>query len=153
MKKLKIILFLLGVVFLACSCKSNREEFKENGILQEHQLKRLKTFNSDLGQINGGIFFGVNGTSKSEQMLQFWWEVRPGELIATAIPIRKFKFLIDESKKNPTIEFLFSDGFLNRAADATFKNLNINDILDNEVNFCLVRLSKETLEKEIYLPE
>jgi hypothetical protein len=98
------------------------------------------------------MFFGVNGSEKSEQVMQFWWEIKGNEMIATSIPISKFKFIIDESKKTPTIKFIFEDD-LDRSTTTPFEELDINHFLDINLKFCVVRLSQQTLENEVYLPK
>lgn len=156
-----ISVLLLGLFLTACDYSpSVREQLADTNIFGEHQLKRIESFGSTTGSVGGSFFLGigsVSGTIGSEFKLQFYWEPKPNEIIVSSLPYSKFKFIVDEGKKIPTVEFIFQPQWLNArfyAYDDTGAKLNLNNfIMYDRLGIAIVRISKETLEKEIYLPK
>lgn len=163
MKKMSYVLismFLLSLV----ACKSRipvREQLADTNIFGEHQLKHIESLGSVTGSVHGSFFLGIgsiNGSIGSEFKLQFYWGPKSNEIIVSSLPYSKFKFLIDENKKIPTVEFIFEPWWLNRVSysysyDAGDK-LNLNDfVMSDRLKIAIIRISKETLEKEVYLPK
>ncbi len=106
-----------------------------------------------------GNFFGIGGSVESGYKLQFYWEPKHGEIIATALPYSMFRFIIDETKDIPTIEFIFDQDWLNDGMfsidygnSARYPNLN-SFVLSDKMLLAKVRISRKTLEKEVYLPK
>ncbi|MEK7503022.1 MAG: hypothetical protein AAB556_01095 [Patescibacteria group bacterium] len=147
------------LVFLA-SCgpaRTHREQLLETGMFKEHQLLRLENFGSVTGSVSGGFFLGtgsVNGTVGSEYRLQFWWSPKPGELVATTFPYQKFRFVVDDTLKAPSVEFLFDEGWLKSTwsyFDETEK-YDLNDFM-GYIKVAKVKIPQKVLEEEIFLPK
>lgn len=155
----KYIIFLL--VFVVASCakpKKVYEQLSDTGLFGEHQMVRIESFGSVGGSVSGGFFLGIGsvvGTIGSEYKLQFWWEPKPGELIATAFPYNKFRFVIDDTKTTPSIEFLFQEWWLKDRSffyyDETEK-YDLNGFMTN-VEVVKVKISRKILEEEVYFPK
>ena len=159
-----LVLFLLFLLAGLAGCTSNKELLKDTGIFGEHTLVRMENFGAVQGSISGGFFLGigsVNGSLDSGPKLQFYWSPIPGEIIATALPYSKFRFIIDKAKEIPTVEFIFSNNWLNCTRDLDksekqeyLNSLNLNDlILSPYLKLARVRISTTTLEEEVYLPK
>lgn len=154
---------LLGcLVFALAGCQPPpAEQMKDWGIFGEHAVARIENFSSAQGSLSGSFFLGfgsINGSSNSGFKFQFYWSPKPGEIIVTSLPYDKFRFIIDETKKEPTVEFVFNDFWLNDpTTQIIYKKKdypNLNDIvMSMKMKLVIVRISKATLEKEIYLPK
>jgi len=163
MKKMGYVftfVFLVGLLLTACEpSPSVREQLVDTNIFGEHQLKRIESFGSVTGSVKGNFFLGigsVDGAIGSEFNLQFYWEPRPDEIIISSLPYSKFKFIVYESKRIPTVEFIFEPQWLsaNYYSYGAGDKLNLNDfVMSYRLKIATVRISKETLEKEIYLPK
>lgn len=139
------------------ACSTPRKELADSGLFGEHSLNRIEQSSSNSGRIDGGLFFGITGRLNTESMIQFDWEPKPNEIIHTSLPKTKFKFIIDDSKKSPTIEFIFSSTWADDPLGGeTIKNhkdeINFNDLISEYLGVAKVRISRTDLEKEIYLP-
>lgn len=114
MKRMRFVVFtamFLTLSFLLASCEAPpREQLADTGIFGVHQLRRIESFGSVTGSVRGSFFLGigsVSGSTGPEFKLQFYWEPKPGEIVVSSLPYSKFRFVIDESKQTPTIEFIF----------------------------------------------
>lgn len=123
------------------------QQLVNTGIFGEHRLKRIESFGSVMG---------------SEFKIQFYWEAKLNEIIASSLPYRMFKFVIDQNRQVPTVEFLFDYNWLNDNTlneNKTYRydasdRLNLNNfVMSNWLKVAVVRISMETLEKEVYLPK
>jgi hypothetical protein len=160
--KIGIIVLSLTLLLLVMSCgPSPREQLKDSGLWGEHNLIRMESFGGVNGSISGSFFLGIgsiNGSLGSEFKLQFYWSPKPGEIVITALPYSKFRFIIDETKKVPAIEFLFNDQWLNNgdafSGDQEKPSPNLNDfIMSDHLQLVRVKISNSALEKEVYLPK
>ena len=140
------------------------------GILGQHNLRRIEQTDGINGHLNNGSFFlgigSVSGSLASERKLQFYWGKTTEEFISTTLPYNMFRFIIDESKAVPTVEFIFDEGWLNanRIRYSESEKVNLNFWLDEAVRaripssrevlfrIAIVRISRENFEKEVYLP-
>jgi hypothetical protein len=129
----------------------------DTGFFGEHKLYRIERFGANEGSLHGTFFLGtgsINGTLGSEFKLQFYWEPKPGEIVVTTLPYSKFRFILDDSKEVPTVEFVLFDNYVGtRVADPNKVNLNTLTMNDSIMKVAIVRISKEALEKEVYLPK
>lgn len=165
MRNRVICMILLLCLFLLLGCgRSPKESLYDTGLFGEHSLLRLENFGAVQGTVSGNFFLGigsVNGSLGSEFKLQFYWSPKPDEIIITALSYSKFRFIIDETKNMPTIEFVFNNEWLNWKPiflDNNFqeydKILNLNEVLfSKNMELARVRISSATMEKEIYLPK
>lgn len=162
-KKLCFLAILLVFGVLSVACSTQQVELADSGLFGEHRLKRIESFGRISGSISGNFFLGigsVNGSIGSDFMLQFYWEPKPGEIVITSLPYRKFKFIIDNSKETPTVEFVFSETWLNESQDEGYYKrrpslkANLNDFIRlGSMKLAVVKISESTLEKEVYLPK
>lgn len=151
----------LCLLFVLVGCgTSPKEGLKNSGLFGEHPLSRIESFGAVKGSVSGSFFLGigsVDGSLGSEFQIQFYWSPKPGEIIATTLPYSKFRFIIDETKKTPTVEFVFTDSWLNSdgVEDYIEKQYpNLNDlVLSEKMELARVRMSSAVLEKEVYLPK
>jgi len=161
-KSLLILLFIPAL--LNCSVASNKENLKDVGIFGQHELRRIEQIEGINGKISGNFFLGCGslaGNITNERRLQFSWGRTPDEFIVTTLPFSMFRFVIDDSKKVPTVEFIFDKSWL----DSKWHNLNEseksnpNSWLDDEYirnhyfRVAIVRISKQDFEKEVFLPK
>lgn len=169
MRNTATILGLVTLLAISAACTppqfpSVREQLSDIGLFGEHQILRIESFGTVRGSVSGSFFLGigsVSGNIGSEYKLQFWWTPVSGEIIATSLPYSAFLFVIDDTKKTPTVEFIFSPRWLNRQAgtqytiarrEETKMNLN-NFILSSKLMVVKVKISQATLEQEVYLPK
>lgn len=159
--KIKGLILLLFSLFVLINCgPSPKERLASSGLFGEHELLRIENFGAIQGSISDSFFLGsgsINGSIGSEFKIQFYWSPKPKEIIATALPYSKFRFIIDDTKKTPTIEFIFNYDWLNKKTDRDYSEKtypNLNDfILDSTMELVRVKISRATLEKEVYLPK
>ncbi len=173
MKKIVIAwLCFMSLFFMACSVESTprRVLLANSALLGEHKLVRIENFSAIHGNFQGLFFLGsggVSGNVDTDYKLQFWWEPSPGSIIATSLPYQNFLFSIDNNVVDaPLAEFVFDAGWL----DSTWKvprflmtekdswvwdeieNIKINpNKAIKYVAVVKVKISRELLEKEIYL--
>lgn len=156
---------------------THQQQLQQVGLLDQHDIRRIQQqvpgssmefaghYFSILGFGGGGI---SGGASAPEPKLQFFWgRVYDGqeEFIFTTLPYSKLRFVIDDSKEVPTVEFLFYKSFLEdrhnslKAGSYEVNNeTDINDLLTgedsgNRFQAAVVRISSSDLEKEVYLPK
>jgi len=156
----KIVLILLVCVCISCvgcGTENMRSVLSSKGVLGEHQMVQLNNGISVEGsvQMTRGFFnISVTGDIRSERSLLFYWVLRPNEIIATTLPYSKFRFVIDETKSIPTIEFCFTNRFLSEPYIEDFDGdlQNPNDtIMGDNLEVAIVRISSSTMAKEIYI--
>ncbi len=160
-----LIIFEFGCAWLPVQVK---EDLAPVGLFGQHKLIGTERVGLGIkGDIEGSFFFGVgdvNGKIRSESILNFYWEPKSGEIVATSLPLNKFRFIIDESKKNPTVEFVFDEEWLNDDIDwgplslfrydpSDKENLNYFIIDNIAMKVAKIRISSATMEKEVYLPK
>lgn len=166
MKRILVGLIFTTILFLGCDDGSigRREQMTELGLLKAHTLRQIEQGNISSGQIKGAFFLGIgrfDGSVAQERALQFYWGRTPEEIFATTLPYSAFKFIIDESQTTPTIEFIFDEHWLNNQdyiyTESQKVNLhrwiNVENLESGVLRVAIVRISKSTLEKEIYLPK
>ncbi|MBU2036907.1 hypothetical protein KJ866_01725 [Patescibacteria group bacterium] len=113
--------------------------------------------------MDGSFFLGigsVSGNLVSERKLQFYWGRTAEEFISTTLSYSMFRFVVDESKTVPTVEFVFDENWLNSKrtvyTESEKSNLNwwlADDQVRNDIlRVAVVRISRKDLEKEVYLP-
>lgn len=86
-------------------------------MLGEHELcPSLEKTSEISGSSTGRFFLGTGsfeGNISSEESLKFTWEYTDGVFYTASLPYRFFRWVIDDSKENPTITFEFEEKFLN----------------------------------------
>ena len=145
------VLFVIGHG-LVTSVREKNNVWQKSGLPGEHSLARIESVGATAGKISGSFFLGtgsVNGPG-AEEKLKFYWSPKRGELIATTLSYSKFRFIIDETRVMPTVEFVFNGNC--RVAESD-PNLNECVMDDYFLKLAKVRISSATLEKEIYLPK
>jgi hypothetical protein len=139
-----------------------KDTLKDSGIFGEHILSKIEQGSETRGSISGNFFFGsgsIAGSMNSGRTLQFYWQPKPKEIISTNLSYGKFKFVIDDTKDVPTVEFVFTrtflDGELSETSQLEEMSRHPNHFIQNELhlNYALVRISQKTMEQEIYLPK
>jgi len=161
MKKFIVLLtVLVMLVAVGCATQNMSVVLSRKGILGEKQIIQMNNGLSVEGfvQMRGFFTISITGEIKSERSLLFYWALKsePDEIIATTLPYSKFRFVIDETKSVPTIEFCFTNHFLSRPyIEGFYGNLqNPNDvIMGDDLEVAIVRISSSTMAKEIYLPK
>jgi len=99
----------------------------------------------------------VKGLIDSEFKLQFYSSPKPGAVVVTELSYSMFRFIIDETKNTPTVEFVFDESWLNQAIypghnKSYYSDLGFIDVLlSGKVVMAKVRISSETMEREVYL--
>jgi hypothetical protein len=142
------------------------------GLLGQHDLRRIEQTSGISGSMSGSFFLGigsVSGNLTSERRLQFYWGRTAEEFVSTTLSYSMFRFIVDESKTVPTIEFVFDTDWLNEKNTpyTESEKSNLNWWLDESVRAsvhswrgtsavsfrqAVVRISRKDLEKEVYLP-
>lgn len=139
-----------------------REQLADMGMFGEKQLKRIESFGAIKGSVGGSFFLGmgsISGSLGSEFQLQFYWEPRPNEIVISSLPYSKFRFIIDEKKEVPIIEFVFDPHWLNtNRNDRVYRageKLNPNNFIMKGYYLQIARvyISSAQFEKEVYLPK
>jgi len=142
------------------SCRPKREDIEKVGLLKTYELRRSINSNGINGKIQGSFFIGcgsIDGNLSTERQLQFEWSRDINERIITTLPYGKFLFIIDSTKINPTIQFIFEKAYLNEESGNGDNNQNFdpnpNNYLYGNIKFqqVIVRISKKDYEQEIYL--
>jgi hypothetical protein len=158
MKRLLCLVAMVG--FLAGCGKGyapSKVQLQQLGILGQHELRYIEQTNKVSGNITRKFFIGEGSMSSYEWKLQFCWGRNPNELIFTTLPYNKFRFVIDESKSLPTVEFMFTDSFLKqgRLPYTELEKSSMSEWGHKTLtwNAVVVRISLEDLQEEIYLPQ
>lgn len=172
------LIYLIALVVLLGGCGQQRREIflQQLGILGQHDLRRVEqTYGID-GNMHASFFFlgggEISANISSERKLQFYWGRTEEEFFSTTLPYSLFRFVIDESKTIPTVEFVFEGHWLAEKMydypESKKVNPNLWIIMDSwrsttvdhvGCNQCVplravfVRISRRDLEKEIYLPQ
>lgn len=156
-------LLLLVVAFFFLG-ETRKDQLQQLGLLGQHDLRRIEQTSVINEHVDGSFFLDAGWAFESpgvpKRKFQFHWGRTPEEFISTTMPYSKFRFVIDESKTVPTIEFVFSENWLNKDGDdyTGSKKLNPNWFVDSNnfkwffLNVALVRISKKDIGKEAYLP-
>ncbi len=159
-----VMTIALSVVVLS-GCTSREEFFADSGLFGEHQLSKIRHQQDLKGSLVGSFFLGcgdVTGSLQINNAIQFSWQPKPGEVVITMLPYNKIKFVIDLSKDIPTVEFCFSNAWKNGSMVGLFESakfheaelINLNRIVQSDnLSVAIVRISQETMEQEIYLPQ
>ena len=161
MKRLFCLIALVGL--LAGCGKPRKDQLQQLGLLGQHDLRRIEQTSGINGHMDGSFFLGigsVSGNLVSERKLQFYWGRTAEEFISTTLSYSMFRFVVDESKTVPTIEFTFDENWLNskrRAYTESDKSnlnwwLSYDQVRNNILRVAVVRISRKDLEKEVYLP-
>ena len=188
MKKFFVVLCVIIVIalmiflgYMGTASESSYQTCKQLltsiGFLGEHNLLRLdeKLIWNSKG-ISGSFFLGCGsidgGEISSVSALRFNWIQSESGIYNTTVPYEKIRVIPDDSKKIPTIEFVFTSDFLNRdyvvkkskwASLSSFYTddlpkyaLNANLLLEEyeyKLIVVLVRMSWKDIEKEVFLPD
>ena len=154
-----LVLCLLFVV-VGCDKPPPKEQLQDSGLFGEHPLVRTESFNAVQGSVSGSFFLGIgsiNGSLGSESKIQFYWSPKPGEIVVTALPYSHCRFIIDETKNTPTVEFVFNDFWLRQKIDRDLSERHYPDlnvfVLSNNMELARIRISSATMEREVYLPK
>jgi len=159
----------LGLLLFVVGCDSRRDQLQQFGLHGQHDLRRIEQTSGFSGQMGGSFFLGIgsiSGNLNSERQLQFYWGRTAEEFVSTTLPYSMFRFVVDESKTVPTVEFIFDDDWLDarKIAYTESEKSNLNWWLDESVRakirsgrsvsfrVAVVRISRKDLEKEVYLP-
>ena len=158
-----VLFLMITSIFSATGCSpalTPKDRFANTGLFGEHKLNRIENFGAVEGSVHGAFFLGIgsiSGTVGSEFKLQFYWEPKPGEIVVTTLPYSKFRFIVDNTKEIPTVEFVFSDHYMNNGSysveESSKANLNTWTMDDRIMVVAVIKISKATLEKEVYLPK
>ena len=158
------IFCFVGLTTWFNSCVDSRKnQLQELGLFGQHDLRRIEQTSGLNGHMDGSFFLGigsVSGDIVSERKLQFYWGRTADEFISTTLPYSHFRFVIDELKTTPTIEFIFDERYLDMDVlvytESEKSNLNwwLDDdsVRKREFRVAVVRISRKDLEKEVYLP-
>ncbi len=146
------LLVSIALISTSCGVRTMEYELGQTGILDQHpiiQAPVTKSFFISVGDIAS--------TAASEREIQFSWEIRPGEMISTKLPYRKLRFIIEDSKDTPTVEFVFYWGFLKQGGQYPhdIRARHPNEYIQNSENleFAQIRISQRTLDNETSLPK
>ncbi|MFH1385887.1 MAG: hypothetical protein ABIG65_02480 [Patescibacteria group bacterium] len=161
MKRLFCLIALVGL--LAGCGEPRKDQLQQLGLLGQHDLRRIEQTSGINGHMDGSFFLGigsVSGNLVSERKLQFYWGRTAEEFISTTLSYSMFRFVVDESKTVPTVEFVFDENWLNSKrtvyTESEKSNLNwwlADDQVRNDIlRVAVVRISRKDLEKEVYLP-
>lgn len=157
----QLFAFALVIIFLTnCKSELRKDQMQKLGIFGQHDLRRIEQTSGINGRMIGGLIFGLSGNLSSKQKLQFYWGRTPEEFIPTALPYSHFRFIVNESRTVPTVEFVFDENMLNsmRLVYTESEKQNLNYWLGDEnirsgfLRVAVVRISRKDLEKEVYLP-
>lgn len=159
----KMLFFVIMVVFSVGCRESRRDQLKELGLFGQHNLRWIEQTSGFNGHMESKFFLGTgseSGSMVAERKLQFYWGRTDDEFISTTLPYSHFRFIVDESKSVPTVEFIFDERYLRKDVsvytDSEKSNLNwwLDDesVRKRELRVAVVRISRKNLEKEVYLP-
>jgi len=153
----------VGMVFfsllLMSGCINISEKLADTGLFGEHSLNRMESLSAITGSLEGSFFLGcgdLNGSLESYSRLQFYWSPKPNVLVVSSLPYSKLRFIIDESKDVPTIEFVFPEIWKKNASDEVItesRKLDLNYWVNTGTVVAIVKISTATIREEIYLPK
>ncbi len=156
--RIGMLLFFLSV--MSCGCnqgQKNRIGLTKLGLLGERPLKRLDPIVTSTGTIQGAFFLGsgsISGEENTDFNIHFIWSAEHDRFFRTTLPAGKIVWQIDNSKNEPTIEFVFDQSHL----DATYgngENPNLNEYLETRTTprfeYAIVRISNEMIQHNVYL--
>lgn len=143
---------------------TNGERLSAAGISGEHKLNRFQErqslWGSMTGSVSGFFFIGggsIEGRLDGGDLLVFDWNPGEGEAVRTSLPYSKIKTIRDNTKDNPTVEFIFDDMWLGvrylSPPNGFEKNPNL--VVNKSFEYlvvAVVRISERTLAKEKFLP-
>lgn len=163
MKRL-FCLAVLATLIAGCDFESRRSQLEEIGLLKEQSLHRIEHIVKAEGSMEGPFFLGIGsvpGKITVKDNLRFYWGRTDEERIATTLPYTHFRFIIDDSKEVPTVQFILDNSWLvtktQRYSDSDKSNLNTflsDGMIENDLfKVAIVRISRKDLEKEVYLPQ
>lgn len=168
MKRILYLVALGLLVGLLAGCGvsrgvSRRDQLQQLGLLNQLDLRRIEQTSGINGHYDGSFFLGsgsISGDQTLEKNLQFYWGRTADEVISTTLPYSHFRFIIDDYKLVPTIEFVFDEKWLNSAhavyTESQKSNLNLwlSDEMVRERNLrvAVVRISQEDFENMVYSP-
>lgn len=131
-----------------------KDAMEKQGLFDEHSLVHMSRLGTEQGPLTGDFFFGSGSinSGNAEPLLHFYWNIGANEIVSTTLPYSKFRFIIDDSHAVPTVRYLFG-GHL--CESITSDDANINDCImkDGKLESAEIRISREILEREIYLPK
>ena len=146
------------------TCPSLKKQLKEVGVLGEHPLVlREGDFNDARGASSKSYFLNISsGTEGLTDFgeVQFRWRIGEEEVITTTLQSLQIRFFVDETKKAPTVEFVFDKDWLNKVCND--KNIDKNLRLDNSylnanryimsdvMMVAKIRISRAEADKQIY---
>jgi len=160
-----VILLMSFFLFGVLGCDTRQEVLQNSGIFGEHELARIEQVQSVNGSLGGCFFLGtgfISGKIQTEHTLQFYWSPEPNEYVVTSLPYNIFRFIIDETKDVPSVEFVFKEKWLNQEIDhfmiegiseSAIANLNSFILNPKALSVAKIRISSRLLEEEIYLPQ
>ena len=143
-------------------CPFLKEQLKKVGVLGEHSLLLQ---GGDQGVLSKRYFLNISsGTEGITDFgeIQFRWIPGHGEgkIVATTLQSLQIRFFVDETKKTPTVEFVFDKDWLNKVCNdkdvsknSHFKNsyLNANRYAMSDVMlFAKIRMSSKEIERQAY---
>lgn len=109
----------------------------------------------------GGIG-GLKGEKEGKDLdaqprLRIFWDKSPAantpdELIATTLPYSVYVFVLDETKANPTVEFVFDKGGQNKRVCHPNQWLDDDAVRTGKLCQVILRLNRKTLEDGVYDP-
>ena len=171
---LMFVLILTSLFLSACAGAAEvityESELAEAGLFGEHPVGQSVASTQLTGEVSGVYFImagAVEGSVSSSTVLSFSWSPEEGQFIPTDLPRTSFRIIVDETKDEPTVEFVFDEYWLgSRPLDPNTMLggegyhlpqsdlLNLNQFVQSEhLEVVLVRISAEDLEKESYLPK
>ena len=161
-KKLFLVMvLLLGLVGFLLGCGVSHKDLEKIGVLGEYQLRHIERTTG--GNSYGSFFLGIGSVSgNTGDRLRFYWGRTLDEIMPTTLPYNLFRFIIDESKKVPTVRFVFDESLLSvtDSVDYVSKAMKENpgwlfseeSVKRGYILSVVIKISQETLEKEVYLP-
>ncbi|MBI2640218.1 MAG: hypothetical protein HYW90_05025 [Candidatus Sungbacteria bacterium] len=149
MKKVGIGLVLL-VWFFASGCTERPEPPSpaEQILKGEHKLRKMSERTNTDSSISGSFFFvvgGFNGSTTTQVLLKFAWEMNDGTYAISSLPLEKIRVKINEEAATPTIKF--------RWRRYEFRSTpQIQDLMDRYVVYALVTARESDWPVQIRLP-
>ncbi|MCX6778719.1 MAG: hypothetical protein NTU97_00615, partial [Candidatus Magasanikbacteria bacterium] len=138
-----------AILFVGCGGQPERprkDQMQEIGFLGQRVLHRIIQTDE---RMPSRVFLNIG-----LQRLQFYWGRTSGEYVSTVLPCSSFRFVIDESKAVPTVEFIFDEDWLNlnRAVYTESQKSNPNLWFEPQnvgnLSVVLVRMSQKDFERE-----
>jgi len=118
-------------------------------------IKKMYKSQGLSGSISGSyfLFFGsTTGKLSTEPILTFFWKSKENQVLATTLPLSKFQFIIDDSKKTPTVEFKFNKRMRQIIYDYYIRHrsepVNLNE-WKKGIFLAIVKISSSDFKKEV----